>query len=798
MSSVRRSQRVELILLTLFYGMACAADPLNGSLESGASVSGNVLARNLFVNPAAFGFESTLNGASLTTSYTYGAQSGLPGELSTALGLGPVGLGLERFATAGGKTNRWSFGAGVQLAPSVFAGTRLSLVRPESTAGTAYESVDLGMQYRPARWLALGLMWNRINRPAPGGVALAGQWVTGATLRPLDWLDLSIDLDAQDRGPARMGYQASVTVEVVPGLRIRGGYHRDYLWQAGLEVRLGPAALTAAFQPGAARRGSIGFYTAPLPFRSQVGGPPTLALEIDEELDETGRTGGLFVNGRRSFLDVLTELERAETDGSVNRVVVRLKTFPLGLAAAEELHLALARVRKSGRKIEVFMARGGIREYLIAASADRIHMDATGELTLVGVKSERYYLKGTLDKLGVEGQLLAKGEYKSAAEMFTRKGASSASREATMQSLEAIEGLLIAALDRSRGINAEKWAKITRTALFGAEDALAAGLIDSIAGFEAREEKVVSRGGARGSLRTWRPDLALPRRVAVVVADGDLVDKRWRLLQMAGSGQTTPDTFGRQLRRAIADPLTAAVVVRVSSPGGDILASHKMAEAIRNAREEKPVVVSMGDAAASGGYYIATPATRIFAGPLTLTGSIGVILGKVSLEGLFKKIDLQKEILSRSPYAGLYSEARGWSADEQKIVGRRLEQYYDGFVSHVARARGIPVGEVESSAKGRVWLGTQARERKLVDELGGYREAVAFAAAAGGIEAGLADTWIARDSLGLSDLLEQAPWAEAPPLALDEILGRDLARMTAESAWFRERPYQYRAEIGVR
>src|SRR5262249_40561148 len=161
-----------------------------------------------------------------------------------------------------------------------------------------------------------------------------------------------------------------------------------------------------------------------------------------------------------------------------------------------------------------------------------------------------------------------------------------------------------------------------------------------------------------------------------------------------------------------------AIVLRVSSPGGEVLASDEIAGIIERARKQKPVVVSMGDVAASGGYLISAPADRIFLEPMTVTGSIGVFLGKFNLAGLLKKIELQKEVLSYAPHAGLFSEDRPLTNEGREILTRRLNQYYDSFVSFVAKSRGIPKEDAEAAAKGRVWLGEQARNLKLADERG--------------------------------------------------------------------------------
>ena len=239
----------------------------------------------------------------------------------------------------------------------------------------------------------------------------------------------------------------------------------------------------------------------------------------------------------------------------------------------------------------------------------------------------------------------------------------------------------------------------------------------------------------------------------------------------------------KNFKKALGDYRTEAVVLRVASPGGEVVASDEIASVVASAKEKKPIIVSMGYVAASGGYLISAPATRIFASSLTLTGSIGVFLGKFNVGNLYKKLELHKEILTHAPFAGLMTEHRPWTAKEREILVRRLDQYYDGFVTYVAEQRHLSRQSAEAAAKGRVWLGADAKVRHLTDESGGYYEAVRSAASEAGVTGDDYEVAIVEDSRGLLDFFgDEGPFMESPlePLArglLSEPLLEDLRWM---------------------
>ena len=414
-------------------------------------------------------------------------------------------------------------------------------------------------------------MINRLNRPMSMGVQLPSHWVAGFTTRPIKRIELSFDIDTYSSSFGKdLGYQGVIRGELMQGFRLMTGYHADYKFQAGIQIDLGRTSIFSTGQPvsSMAQAGSqftIGLQTSVFPRRSVIQPTTALRINIDSSLGEEAGKGGFFARDKTSLLEVLEAMKRAGEEDSVTTVIVKIERFTLGLASAEELHEAILALKKRGKTVEVFLGEAGTTEYLIASAATRIHMEPSGTLRLTGPRSERFYLKGTLDKLGIEPQLLAMGEYKSAPETFTRKEASPSSHKAVLHALDQIENEYIAALSKSRKISKDDYQKIIRHALFSPKDALEFRLIDAIDSFHNEWEKIQKNFQVGNSMEMYNDRLALPPRIAVIVASGDILKRKVRLLSMAGESQITPERMKRCFDLAINDPRTKAIVLRLAA-----------------------------------------------------------------------------------------------------------------------------------------------------------------------------------------------------------------------------------------
>jgi protease IV len=721
------------------------------SIERAPSVSQNYDSRNAFTNPSALAYETELNGPSLLTAFQYGFNVNLRDDLGYSLSYGVLGFGVEQLTAGEGQFSRYGFSLGIPLGTWLFLGARYSFTLSDVAVLNGVNSADLGLQLRPSQYFNLGFLVQGLNQPLAGSANLPMRYILGTTISPLSAVQISADIWTDSSTFAQnFGYVGTLSLEPWKGIKIRGGYHQQYQFFAGLQIDLEHGSLIGTTTPGVSGKPVVaGIQLSSKPYPSALNPSVPLKLEIKPDMVEEPIEPGLFSSEKTSSLEILGLLNKAADDPRVSRIYVKLGSFPQGLASAEEFFEALWAIRERGKMVDVYLQNAGLREYLIASAATSIHIEPSSEIKFLGLRSERYYAKGTLDKIGVEGDFLAKGEYKSAPEMFTRKDSSDPSRRETLSELKAAESEIIKILSKSGRVSRATWNDFLKRGIVGTDTALQLKLVDKVGFYERDIEELHF---ARKQLTARKTSLAIMPKVAVIVAAGDIMENPPGILSAGGYSTVTPKKLEKAFKRAVSDPSTSAILLRVSSPGGEIGASDEIASLVESARKKKPVYISMGDVAASGGYMIASPGEKIFASPLTITGSIGVFLGKFSLKGLFKMIDLNKEILGDTPYPGLYSEDRGWTDAEKQILGKRLDEYYSGFVSYVARTRSLPIPNVEDAAQGRVWIGSQAMAKRLVDESGGYLEALKATAKKSGLSDGDYETWILKESRGLLGL----------------------------------------------
>jgi protease-4 len=400
---------------------------------------------------------------------------------------------------------------------------------------------------------------------------------------------------------------------------------------------------------------------------------------------------------------------------------------------------ALARVREAGKPVVAWGDQLGNEDLLMASAATRVWIPPTGAVQVVGLRSEGIFVRGLLERLGVRADVVRVGGYKSAGEALVRDAWSPEAREQAEALLDDLFGEWVDGVARGRGLAPARVRELVDAGPYGASAALEAGLVDACLYPDELEEQLEKlmpvppdeRPGPRrvrvvdahpyGLLRAsdpgWRPLVGDLPHVAYVVAAGAI--HRGRSLSGIGS-----DALHGLLDRLARDADVRGIVLRVNTPGGDALASDLLWRAVRVASRAKPVVVSMGDVAASGGYYLAAAADRVLAEPGTLTGSIGVVGGKLHSDGLLERLGVGTDAVERGARAGLLSVTRGFSPEERSLVRREMEALYGSFVERVAEGRGLPRRTVEKLGGGRVWSGLRAREFGLVDAFGGPVEAL--------------------------------------------------------------------------
>jgi protease-4 len=468
-----------------------------------------------------------------------------------------------------------------------------------------------------------------------------------------------------------------------------------------------------------------------------------LELDLTEPLvapDSDDPLARLRARGRRLLRPTLRALHEAAEDRHVVGLIAKIGgTWPW--ATMQELRRGVQAFAASGKPTLAWAESFGeigardMAAYVLATGFGELWLQPGGGVGLLGVGIETPFVRGTLDRLGVEPQFEQRHEYKNAADVWVRKEFTAAHREALERLAESVFSDAVETIADARGLGHDQVRELIDTGPRTASEAQAAGLVDRLGYRDQAYEAMRARTGSEAELlfadrwRTRRKIAPPPHRrghVALVEVRGGISSGRTRRSPMGR--QAGSDTVSAQLRAAHDNDRARAVVLRIESPGGSALASEVIWREVWRLRESgKPVVASMGDVAASGGYYIACPADVIVALPATLTGSIGVSGGKLVVDGLLERVGVTTGSVQRGARALMYSPRRGFSEDERAQFAATIDAVYNDFVGKVAAGRKRPVAEIEAVARGRVWTGRDALEAGLVDELGALRDAVRIA-----------------------------------------------------------------------
>jgi protease-4 len=436
----------------------------------------------------------------------------------------------------------------------------------------------------------------------------------------------------------------------------------------------------------------------------------------------------------RATLDLI---ERAKDDDRIRSLVIRPQTTGALWGQLQEVRDAIVDFRASGKPVTAYLEYGGAGEYYLASAADRVLMMPAGQLDLTGVATYELFFRGTLDKLGVFPDLLHIGDYKTASNTFTHRTFTPAHAEAARELNRSWYDQLVRAIADGRQRTEAEVRTLIDGGPYMAGEAREAGLVDDL----VYEDQIGAGADTPGTRRLDADAYARTRgrpasgpRVALLYAAGVIASGE-SVYDTPGAQVVGSDTFAGWVRRARVDPDIRAIVVRIDSPGGSAIASEVIWRELMLARDVKPVIVSMGDVAASGGYYIAAPAHVIVAQPGTITGSIGIVTGKYVLEDAMASLGVGTEAVSEGRMAEIYSPFRPFTPAERARVEEHMQETYELFVTRVAEGRQSTHERIDAVGQGRVWTGHQARELGLVDELGGLDRAIQIAKQRARIEA---------------------------------------------------------------
>ena len=729
-----------ILSILIICQLAAADSPkVNTPLPSNSvAISDDALAT--FFNPAGLGAGQR----GLSFYYLRASESDFGVDDALFISAAKAGFGME-FATGedGIDFNRYTLSSGSNIGPSIYWGTGYSWINSDDEVYDKITSWSLGLMFR-RRYLSAGLIARDLNRPRLHGEKLGRTYDFGVAIRPsTSRITLSVDARKVEKMEG-LDFNFAVEIRLFRWVTLRGSLNDDSSFDIrfGVNFRQFGLGMYNRFDENQEYQRSVGY------------------ISLSQALHTTRHIR------RNAFLDVqMADIEKtlkvAKRDREIAGALIKIGGSRYGIGRLQEIRDAILDFKASGKKVVGYMTNCSTGNYLIASVCDRIVLHPSGEVRLIGLRSEISFYKGVLDKLGIRADLEHIGEYKSASDIFTREEMSEAHREVQNAILDDLYDQLTQSIADKRSWSQDDVKRLIDQGPFTAKQALAHGIVDQLAyrdelkgiakdltGKNCRLVKARQYLGIIEYEYDW--EVPLPK-IAIIEAEGMMMTGESFTDPFTGTRTMGSTTIVRAIRNVRKDSSVKAVVLRIDSVGGLVVAADTIWRELMRLKDVKPLVVSMGDVAGSGGYYIAAPADTIVAEPGTITGSIGVVSGKYSLKGLYDKIGLHKEILKRGEHADFYTDYGDYPAEEREIIHTQIKEIYEDFIGKVAEGRGMTKEAVNQIGRGRIWTGKQAKEIGLVDELGGLNLALSIAQKKAGL---------ARRKVQLIRLPQQGVWEQ--------------------------------------
>lgn len=640
-----------------------------------------------------------------------------------------LALGVDRMRLDGAPdAGRFSFG--LAYGPSRRFALGLATRHLAVLGGRDTTTFDLSMTMRPSPRLAFSIVAQDVLGPSgvgAGGQAFPSWFTVTAALRPFADDLLTVEGGLTTNSDKRVDARLYVGVALPHlGRVIMVATAEDFAEDArfsvtaGLDLRLFGMGVASGV---IATEGTddVGYYVAgSLEGNTRAGLPrPSYVADVALEGDV----------GPRGILGLVATLDRAARDPDVKGVLLRVRRSNIGLAYAQEIRQMIALLERVGKPVLCHMEGATGSEVYACAGASKVLVDPAGHVRLLGPSLDVVLLGELLRSAGVRADFVRIGRFKSAPEQLTNDRPSDAASEQENALLDDLFARLVADLARDREVSRERARRFVDEGPYTAQGAVIAGLVDGVADAHDLPRLLRELHGGNARLRplVTEPSHGAwgdPRRVAVVVIDGTIVDGPNRDIPFVGVHQTGSDDIVRVLDRLAHDSSVGAVILRVDSGGGSALASDRIDRAVRRLREHKPVIASFGGVAASGGYMVAAGATEILALPSTVTGSIGIFYGKIDVAGLADRLGVHVEQYRRGAHAGAESIYRPYTDEERARLTEIVEEGYRRFVEGVADGRDLSYEAVDAVAQGRIWSGDRAVRNGLVDRLAGFGDAL--------------------------------------------------------------------------
>ncbi len=690
-------------------------------------------ALSILTNPAWLGFRS---GGELLLSFPYNDSSATE-DLGLQIKLGPIGFSGEFVQNDLEFYNRYTFGMGFPLGSGFYAGVSYAWYRVVRWDG----SWNFGLGYRPLPFLSVGGVALDFNQPNHAGNSIYPTYGLALALRPFGYrATLSGDLLFTKAAGSDYGdnLDPRLKLEMMPldGVRLMGEYWTDSRYfglGASLsvdQVTLGHFSRMDENGENARNVGYIHLISDRQPNLFSPGKHQIVEIRLRGKIRESEPPFSFFSVGESKTLQRLRkEIQHYADDPHVDGLLITFENPEIGWAQMQQIRRCLEDFKATGKKLIAYSEMYSQKDYYLATACDEIHILPVGNVDLKGIAAVMGYWKGALDKLGIGVQVVRRGDYKTAANSLAFEDTPEPEAEMLNWLLDDLYRQLCSKIGEGRNWTVQQVMEKIDAGAYTAKQALDAGLVDQLHYYDELTEtledqkfKLVDEGNywKLGEYKLDWPDVRIPR-VAVIYAEGAIVSGESGQ-SLFGNTYMGSETIAAAIRDARKDNSIDAIILRVNSPGGSGIASDVIYREVKktvSGKEKKPLIVSMGNVAGSGGYYISMGADTIIAEESTITGSIGVILFKPNLEGLHRKIYYNSRTFKRGEHADAYNLNRPFTDEEMKMMDDAIGEFYDDFVAKVAQSRRMTRESVDSVAAGRVWTGKQAQEKGLVDLLGG-------------------------------------------------------------------------------
>ena len=649
----------------------------------------------------------------------------------------------------GFNAQRFTLGTGIETSNLLSIGTTYNWYHSSTTILNNFAEWDVGVILRPFRWLSVGSVARGLNIPVFQNVEIKPRLDAGVSIRPpiAQYAErLTLSADATFYFDQRIeSIVPRFTAEIIPvqGFTFYGGLinFQNYFFGLKIAQNITQISFQGSIPKNRGQYYSGGVLIGQERFKTRFEAIQYyLQIPLNQQFQESKKNAVFFLPESLSFYEIINGIKTAIKDPQILGIIIRADNFRGGWAQAEELRSSLLEFQElSGKPVYAFIESGSNKDYYIATSAEKIFMPPAASLQLTGLKAEVYYLRGLLDLLGIEPDFMEIGDYKSAPHALSNNAPDKFEKEQMLRMLNSIQDELKRGISsRRKNIPHDSLDKFFSQGFFTSNKAKDAGFIDDIIYFPEIKEKYLN---LKSSLLSWKIDLKEyikvrvykdswgPRpAIAILTLEGEITAVESSIPLINDNIAISEENTIQAIEKIRTNPNIKSVVIRINSPGGSGLISDILWKEIRLLQHEKPVIISLGNTAASGGYYLAVGGDEILADQTSITGSIGVYFGKFSLKNFYKKLGIHKEVYKLYEKGAILSETDKFSKDEKRLIQEQMLEFYNLFIDRIQHSRtSLSRSDIEENAKGMVYTGAEAKKRGMVDKIGGLSLAIEIA-----------------------------------------------------------------------